>query len=643
MKPIKPNPITAFKGLFSACLLLTFMFSHEIKAQKFLGNIYQSSAPSNYTQFWNQVTPENSGKWGSAEPSRDNYNWGGLDNAYNFAKRNNMPFKGHTLVWGNQAPNWIGNLSQSDQRAEVEEWIRDYFARYPDTDYIDVVNEPLHAPAGYRNALGGNGSTGWDWVVTSFEIARRYAPSGCKLLLNEYGIISDPNAANRYMQIVNILNARGLIDGIGIQCHSFNMDNVSTGTMNQVLGILDNAGLPIYVSELDMRGNDSQQLQRYQQKFPIFWENPNVAGVTLWGYIQGTMWESEAWLVTQGGGQRPAMQWLMNYVDNNDGGGDGGGDGANTIVVRARGTAGSEHINVRVNNTIVGSYTLGTSMQNYTTNTDASGTVSVQFDNDADGRDVQVDYIQFNGTTRQSEDQESNTGVYQNSACGGSYSEWLHCNGAITYSGGSGGGGTSISVRALGTAGSEHINLLVNNQVVADWTLSTSYQTYTTSTTASGEVRVQFDNDADGRDVQVDYIQVNSTVLQAENQATNTGVYQNSSCGGSNSEWLHCNGYISFGASAASARTAASDIVKEDNLVTKIYPNPANDILHVQFANKDGEKGQLTIVDLNGSVLKVIPVISGDNAIDISSFKPGSYILKLTSKDEITSWKLLKD
>ena len=54
--------------------------------------------------------------------------------------------------------------------------------------------------------------------------------------------------------------------------------------------------------------------------------------------------------------------------------------------------------------------------------------------NDASGRDVQVDYIQVNGQTRQSENQSYNTGVYANGSCGGgSNSEWMHCNGAIGY------------------------------------------------------------------------------------------------------------------------------------------------------------------------------------------------------------------
>ncbi len=110
-----------------------------------------------------------------------------------------------------------------------------------------------------------------------------------------------------------------------------------------------------------------------------------------------------------------------------------GGGGSKTIVVRARGTSGSEHINLRVNNTTVASWTLSTNMSNYTWSGNNSGGVTVQFDNDASGRDVQVDYIQVNGSTRQSENQSYNTGVWQNNSCGGSNSEWMHCNGQIGY------------------------------------------------------------------------------------------------------------------------------------------------------------------------------------------------------------------
>jgi endo-1,4-beta-xylanase len=112
-----------------------------------------------------------------------------------------------------------------------------------------------------------------------------------------------------------------------------------------------------------------------------------------------------------------------------------GSGGGKTIVVRARGTSGQESITLRVNNTAVKTWTLSTTMTNYSMTTKLAGGSLVQFTNDANGRDVQVDYISVNGSVRQSENQTYNTGVYQNGSCGGGNgrSEWLQCNGAIGY------------------------------------------------------------------------------------------------------------------------------------------------------------------------------------------------------------------
>ena len=111
-----------------------------------------------------------------------------------------------------------------------------------------------------------------------------------------------------------------------------------------------------------------------------------------------------------------------------------GGGGSKSFTVRARGTAGGETIQLRVNNQTVASWNLTTSMQNLTASTSLSGGITVAFTNDGGSRDVQVDYIIVNGQTRQSEAQSYNTGLYANGSCGGGgNSEWMHCNGQIGY------------------------------------------------------------------------------------------------------------------------------------------------------------------------------------------------------------------
>jgi len=281
---------------------------------KFLGNIIASTTPADFTLYWNQVTPENAGKWGSVERSRDVMDWTELDNAYNTAINNGFLFKLHTLVWGNQQPEWISSLSAAEQKEEVEEWIQLVCERYPETDFIDVVNEPLHAPPSYKDALGGNGLTGWNWVVWTFEKARQYCPNA-KLFLNDYNVISNNAATNSYLQIINLLESKGLLDGIGEQGHF--LESAPLSTLQANLDKLAATELPIHISEFDVNiADDTQQKNKYEELFAALWNNDAVEGITLWGYRQGQIWRENAYLIRSAGTLRPAFTWLAGYVGN---------------------------------------------------------------------------------------------------------------------------------------------------------------------------------------------------------------------------------------------------------------------------------------------------------------------------------------
>ena len=287
---------------------------------KFLGNVYSSAQLPGFTKYWNQVTPENAGKWGSVERTKDVMNWNELDAAYKLAKDNGFTFKLHVLIWGSQQPSWIENMTVTEQYYQIEEWFLKLAERYPDMDQIEVVNEPLHQPptgagkGNYINALGGSGASGWDWVIQAFRMAREIFPNA-QLLINDYGIINDGNAVNRYMSIINLLKDEELIDGIGFQAHAFNTGS-SAVTLKSNLDKLAASGLPLFVTELDIDGpTDQVQLDDYKRIFPVFWEHPAVKGITLWGYRPG-LWRNtqKAYLINPDGTERPAMVWLREYV-----------------------------------------------------------------------------------------------------------------------------------------------------------------------------------------------------------------------------------------------------------------------------------------------------------------------------------------
>ena len=286
-------------------------------ASKFLGNIIENPVPPNFTEYWDQVTPENAGKWGRVEEKENVFYWAGLDSIYNFALKHGIKFKFHNLVWGKQQPDWIKNLDSAQQVMQVKKWIDLAGKRYPKADFVDVVNEPIRTAYDTKNppyykAIGGAGKTGWDWVIWSFEQARTAFPHS-KLILNEFNILNGKKPIKTFIHIIDLLKERNLIDGIGCQGHF--MEGTDSSTIRSNLNLLAKTGLPIYISEYDVNENsDAGQLKIIKEQFPVFWDSPYVKGITFWGYIQNRIWRKDAYLVRADGTERPALKWLKKFV-----------------------------------------------------------------------------------------------------------------------------------------------------------------------------------------------------------------------------------------------------------------------------------------------------------------------------------------
>ena len=162
---------------------------------KFLGNIttsYNVDAGGGVPQFyklWNQITCENESKWSSVEGNRGNFNWGGANNAFNYAKQHNFTYKFHALVWGAQYPGWLENLVPAERFSAYVNWFDHAKAQYATLPMIDVVNEAVgtHQPGNplIKESLGGGGKTGYDWLIKAFEMAYERWPDAI-LIYNDY-------------------------------------------------------------------------------------------------------------------------------------------------------------------------------------------------------------------------------------------------------------------------------------------------------------------------------------------------------------------------------------------------------------------------------------------------------------------------
>src|SRR5690554_2076333 len=290
---------------------------------KYLGNIISFRGPErDYLKYWNGVTAENGAKWGSIARTPDQENWRDADMAYDFARVNNLMYRYHALAWGSQYPEWIKELSPEAFQEALEAYIAAVAERYPFTDQVDVLNEQLREHAEgtqyFRDKLGGTGTTGYDWQIWIFEKARAYFPDS-KLVLNDYGLENDPTAINEMLGLVAVLRDRGLIDGFGSQAHYFNVDQMAPNpqTLKERLDLMASGGVPVYITELDLRGNAQNEVSQeasYKSVFPVFWEHPAVAGVTLWGTTEGQTWAAGTGIFNSYGTKKAAMQWLEIYM-----------------------------------------------------------------------------------------------------------------------------------------------------------------------------------------------------------------------------------------------------------------------------------------------------------------------------------------
>ncbi|WP_111641848.1 glycoside hydrolase family 11 protein [Marinimicrobium alkaliphilum] len=135
----------------------------------------------------------------------------------------------------------------------------------------------------------------------------------------------------------------------------------------------------------------------------------------------------------------------------------------------------------------------------------------------------------------------SNVTVWEGGSGGGS-------NGGGNGNAGGGGGDNTIVVRAVGTSGNEQLRVNVGGSTVETLSLSSSWQDYTVTTSASGDVNVELFNDqGQGYEARVEYVIINGDTRYGADQSYNTSAWDGECGGGSFTMWMHCDGILGFG------------------------------------------------------------------------------------------------
>jgi endo-1,4-beta-xylanase len=322
------------KKFVPVLMLAALLFScAEPQAQPTLKSAYKdyfpigvAVAPRNLTgpeaeliiKQFSSVTPENAMKMGPIHPEENRYFWQDADAIVDFAQKNGLKVRGHTLCWHNQTPRWFftdasGNqVSREVLLARLKQHITDVMSRYKGKIYAwDVVNEAvpdggesIYRPSKFYEIIGE------DYIEKAFEYAHAVDPEA-KLFYNDY---NTENAAKRdkIFQIVKKLKDKKVpIHGVGLQGH-WSIDEPTSQELEASIEKFASLGLDVQVTELDLsvypkeherrakKETDDgiltedmvkKQTAQYKMLFDTFRKHKGtLTGVTFWNVSDRSSW-----------------------------------------------------------------------------------------------------------------------------------------------------------------------------------------------------------------------------------------------------------------------------------------------------------------------------------------------------------------
>jgi len=208
----------------------------------------------------NMIEPENAMKFASLHPERERFDFSGGDRIVEFAQKNGMAVRGHTLVWHNQIAPWVktGGFSPADLSSILHDHITTVMKHYAGKVWAwDVVNEAFDGnPPRLRSTIWydapGIGFKGEKtrYIEQALRWAREADPHAL-LFYNDYSAETINPKSDAIYAMARDFKKRGVpLDGIGLQMHvGLKSDLARLGDNIERLTAL---GLQVHITELDV-------------------------------------------------------------------------------------------------------------------------------------------------------------------------------------------------------------------------------------------------------------------------------------------------------------------------------------------------------------------------------------------------------
>ena len=269
-------------------------------------------------QQFSSVTPENAMKMGPIHPEENRYFWNDADAIVDFAQKNGLKVRGHTLCWHSQTPRWFFTDTSGQQVSRevllgrLKQHITDVMGRYKGKIYAwDVVNEavPDGGESIYRNSKFLE-IIGEDYIEKAFEYAHAVDPQA-KLFYNDYNTENSVKRDKIYQIVKKLKDKKVPIHGVGLQGH-WSLNEPTAQELEASIKKFGDLGLEVQITELDMsvypkeherrakKDTDTSELTeamtlkqtaQYKMLFDTFRKHKGtLTGVTFWNVSDRSSW-----------------------------------------------------------------------------------------------------------------------------------------------------------------------------------------------------------------------------------------------------------------------------------------------------------------------------------------------------------------
>ncbi|MBF0458247.1 MAG: endo-1,4-beta-xylanase [Nitrospirae bacterium] len=260
------------------------------------------------------VVPENELKWEALRPSLDKFDFTQGDFILDFAKKNNILLRGHTLVWHQALPKWFETTVNSQNAEQVlRNHITTAAGHYAGKMHSwDVVNEAI-APWDKDKQSDGMRNSPWykllgpKYIDIAFKAAAAADPKAI-LVLNqdhlEHDTKIDAQSRAATLRLLKRLKASATpVHALGIESHlSMDGEIFSPGVFRTFLKDVAELGLKIMITELDVTDimfsqninkRDKLVANKYEEFLSTALQEKAVIGVLTWGLSDKYTWLSK--------------------------------------------------------------------------------------------------------------------------------------------------------------------------------------------------------------------------------------------------------------------------------------------------------------------------------------------------------------